>query len=1127
MLESRVTLGACHAEISKFNSTCEGLFVRTGEDQGSPLTRQDECELILRAWRQVKQRCLEIMFREKRALNRRVRSRKYTLRKQYQAEDRDSEDREALRAELSTMEEAERIDFTHNEFVKDYILGEVPSPAFYNSVKARNKATVITQLQDETTGEVTCEVDGMLAIVRRFYGDLYSPKSSNKDARDQLLGSLTRKLGRNVRADCILPISASEVANGLGKGKLGRSPGEDGCPLDLWHKLMLWDNLPKEQRHDAAVAKALAAVLSAVQDIQTLPRWFKRGVLTIMYKKDDPRQVKNYRPLSIMGADYRLYTWVLTQRLAFPLCETLGEHQTAFLPGRLIGDNVKLVQTVIDKYEKDEKPAGILFLDQEKAYDRVSHSYLWAVMRRIGLPKKFIRMIKALYVGGTVIPWVNGKRGEEIAIRSSVRQGDSLSCLLFDIVIEPLGMMIAGNRHLRGVRLPLGGRVKVVLYADDIAIFIRTLRELLTVAVILKVWERATGMRVNWLKSFLMLIGGLALHDFQLPTVMAALRILLPGESYLHLGIPVGVKIGRAINDFWGELLDRLDVMVNRWVALRLSQRARVKISTVLLMSVPRYAINHLWLPKEHENKLNKMVQRLVWGKGYIHESIEVSRLPVERGGFGVQDLDLIKHTSAVAWVARMERKPRLPWVQLAKPLLVDSGAQGTHSGKVYAPWKQVIHNKKSTVVRAPSLKHIWDPWWAVVGYAQDQAFGGEGVFFRHPRTAEEVLNINFWYFPWLFKGGRHERRGVAIWASPTWGRIASGEFGDIERVGDLYDITTQAPRRLGTNMNLDNATRAQLKRAVDTFLEGIPASWRGLLQNAPTNLRDRGWTRSVEAYQHLAAGSVSRHATWGIDELWYKGFYTYLQCKKMNAGQSLTPRIEHIVGEMARLRGRAVDAEQLWHGAYGRGKLPKCQDLCKRLLLGCVPTGARLVWLEDESAKLCPLCHEDQTIEHIFVTCPVAQEMWDGFEQVYITAGRGTSYVARRPRNVNQMIGLLAIGPRIRDRVHRRRYHILYSEVIWQLWKLYQNHQRRPETDHLLERRPGPAYLQAVYHRIMMDRSQCMNPRFAAEHRMAYNIFKKTWGEWPNRIGAADKPRCVNLRLRARVIPRRRAVQR
>lgn len=58
---------------------------------------------------------------------------------------------------------------------------------------------------------------------------------------------------------------------------------------------------------------------------------------------------------------------------------------------------MKLVQSIIDKFGDDEEGIGVLFLDQEKAYDRVSRTYLWNVTEKAGLSRGFIQNIKALY----------------------------------------------------------------------------------------------------------------------------------------------------------------------------------------------------------------------------------------------------------------------------------------------------------------------------------------------------------------------------------------------------------------------------------------------------------------------------------------------------------------------------------------------------------------------------------------------------------------------------------------------------------------------------------------------------------------------------------------------------------
>ena len=94
---------------------------------------------------------------------------------------------------------------------------------------------------------------------------------------------------------------------------------------------------------DSAIIKALILVLRAVQISDRLSAWFTRGVLTILYKRGDSAEIRNYRPLFIIGLDYRLYTSILTQRLISLIKMILENHQSAFLSDRFIGDNVKLV----------------------------------------------------------------------------------------------------------------------------------------------------------------------------------------------------------------------------------------------------------------------------------------------------------------------------------------------------------------------------------------------------------------------------------------------------------------------------------------------------------------------------------------------------------------------------------------------------------------------------------------------------------------------------------------------------------------------------------------------------------------------------------------------------------------
>ncbi len=237
---------------------------------------------------------------------------------------------------------------------------------------------------------------------------------------------------RNAKKPMMDPISSGEVAANLRKAAKGWSPGPDGLPIDIWKSMV---------RGDARSIRVLTGILNAIKTSHGLPVPWVEGCLSIFYKKGDPSLVTNYRPLTIMNADYKLYTSVLLKRLETATAAMFGPAQHASVPGRRISENVKLVQCLIDDVGSDEDDArgvALLFLDQEKGFDRVSHDWLWAVLKKVGIPRGFVHMLQNLYEGGAVRPSANGNVGEPIDVGSGARQGDPLSALLYCLSLEPL-----------------------------------------------------------------------------------------------------------------------------------------------------------------------------------------------------------------------------------------------------------------------------------------------------------------------------------------------------------------------------------------------------------------------------------------------------------------------------------------------------------------------------------------------------------------------------------------------------------------------------------------------------------------------------------------------------------------
>jgi len=70
--------------------------------------------------------------------------------------------------------------------------------------------------------------------------------------------------------------------------------------------------------------------------------------------------------------------------------------QTGFVPGGDIGENILLTQAIIDFCEEQEKDGYSIFLDWEKAFDRVDHDFMFRVLQQLGFGDFFVNAVRAL-----------------------------------------------------------------------------------------------------------------------------------------------------------------------------------------------------------------------------------------------------------------------------------------------------------------------------------------------------------------------------------------------------------------------------------------------------------------------------------------------------------------------------------------------------------------------------------------------------------------------------------------------------------------------------------------------------------------------------------------------------------
>jgi hypothetical protein len=117
-----------------------------------------------------------------------------------------------------------------------------------------------------------------------------------------------------------------------------------------------------------------------------MPEALNHTTLTIIPKVRNPHDMKEFRPILLCNVLYKICSKVLALRLREFLDEIIAEEQSAFVPGRLITNNVLIAYECVHylKRKKGKSGACAVKLDMAKAYDQAEWDYLRNIMLKLG-----------------------------------------------------------------------------------------------------------------------------------------------------------------------------------------------------------------------------------------------------------------------------------------------------------------------------------------------------------------------------------------------------------------------------------------------------------------------------------------------------------------------------------------------------------------------------------------------------------------------------------------------------------------------------------------------------------------------------------------------------------------------
>lgn len=176
------------------------------------------------------------------------------------------------------------------------------------------------------------------------------------------------------------PVIGEEVYKAMFNMNPDKAPGLDGYTPAFYHKC--W----------SIVGKDVIATVQQVWQTETIQEKVNDTVLVLIHKKTTPVIMRDLRIIALCNVIYKIITKVIANRLKVVLPHVISENQSAFLPGRLILDNVLIsfeVLHYLKRKNQGKKGYMALKLDLSKAYDRIEWAFLRAMIEKMGFCDKW------------------------------------------------------------------------------------------------------------------------------------------------------------------------------------------------------------------------------------------------------------------------------------------------------------------------------------------------------------------------------------------------------------------------------------------------------------------------------------------------------------------------------------------------------------------------------------------------------------------------------------------------------------------------------------------------------------------------------------------------------------------
>ena len=500
------------------------------------------------------------------------------------------------------------------------IYQEKPTKVFLSLESSIQNSRIITEIND-LNGETVTDSNKIPLVFKDFYKNLYSYQNTDNLVQDHYL-NYTRKLSNEQRDVINQPLTLTDLKNALWDMREDGSPGPNGLTVRFF-KFFFNELSP-----------IFIKLVDSCFRTSEVSEAFKLSY-TILLPKDSgsPLEIKNYRPISLLNISFKIITKALANRIAPFLEDIIHPDQAAVIKGRSIQSHNHMIRDLISLANVRGDNAVILSIDQQKAFDRVSHEWMFKVLKQCNVGDNFLRWVKILNTGATSKILINKTLTTKYKLLRGVRQGDVLSPILYIMTLEPLLEKVRQDISITGLHIPNKGLQKLLAFADDTNFFVNNKESITKIISTFEHFGGASGSLININKTKLMEIGeGLDFDDENLIERVNEIKLL--GIFYVN-------AINQTSPRNWDHLITQIESKVNKIYYKQASIFGRSILVNTFIEPKLVYPSMTLNPPAEIIKLFKKIIRAFIF-KGTLpcirHNTIIQRK---EDGGTNLHDIEL------------------------------------------------------------------------------------------------------------------------------------------------------------------------------------------------------------------------------------------------------------------------------------------------------------------------------------------------------------------------------------------------------------------------------------------------------------------------------------------------------